>query len=99
MKTRGALLGAVPAVVFGWAVAAFIADFCKTNVCGIGDGIAAAIVFLGLLNGFFVISLILFYVWWFKRVKVLLILSGVAFAPNALFWIVGFAFGGGGSIH
>jgi len=86
------LLGAIPAVVFCGLVAAFFATLYKTDPFSVGDAIAATIIFVVAFNSFFVISLILFYVWWFKRSKVALILSVVAFALNALGWLVGSLF-------
>jgi len=86
------LLGAIPAVVFCGLVAAFFTTLCQSSKFSIGDAIAATIIFVGAFNWLFVVSLVLFYVWWFKRSKVALILSIVAFALNALGWLVGFVF-------
>lgn len=87
------LLAAVPAVVFCGAVAAFFNVLSKSGSFSAGDAIAATVIFFGVFNWLFVVSLILFYVWRFRRSKVLLILSVVAFALNALVWLVGFCVG------
>ena len=92
IRSRHRWIGLVPNVVFFFAVILFVAVFTGLNHCGVGDAVAAAILFFGLFNGFFVMSLVLFDVWWFgRRRRFFLVLSAAAFALNALFWLMDIA--------
>ena len=90
IRIRRRWIGFVPNFAFFFIVLLFMTVFCRSNQCSVGDAIAVSIVFFGVFNSFFVISLVLFDVWWFGRgSRVLLVLSVAAFAVNSLFWVAG----------